>query len=191
MSLIEDPRLYDVVQRLAGPQVTARKLRVILAGAGGRRVLDVGAGTGSLARVLPPGVEYWALDSDPLKLRRLAHKVPGARRLLRSALDTGLEDGAADWTVCVAVAHHLDDAQLPQLIAELARVTGGRLVFVDPLWTGRLGPGRLLWGIDRGSYPRREATLVAALRERFELERFDRYRTLHEYLLCVGRPVRS
>jgi SAM-dependent methyltransferase len=189
--LLDSPRVYDLIQMVVGGQATARRLRGVLAPTAGREVLDVGAGTGSLAALLPPGAHYTALDSDPGKLRRLEAKLPGTRCLLRSGLETGLEDRAVDWTVCVAVTHHLDDEQLPRLVAELARITRERLVFLDALWTGRWDAGRLLWRYDRGSHPRPADALLSALHEHFALERIERYRTLHEYVLCVGRPVRS
>ncbi|HEX4806479.1 MAG TPA: class I SAM-dependent methyltransferase [Conexibacter sp.] len=190
MGVADDPRVYDLIQLLAGRHVIDRRVRRILAGAARAVVLDVGAGTGSLARLLPPGATYWALDNDPAKLRRLEAKVPTARALLRSALDTGLEDGAVDWAVCIDVAHHLDDEQLPRFVAELARITRGRLVFVDPLWSRRPSLGRVLWRYDRGAHPRTAERLLGALEAGFEIESIERFRFIHRYVLCVGRPLR-
>ena len=124
---------------LSGRRIAHRRLGQALASAGGETVLDVGAGTGSLTRVLPQDAFYWALDNDPTKLRRLSWKVPDARRLECSALDIELPEKAVDWTVCVAVAHHLDDEELPVMFSELARVTRRRLVFLDPLSSSKPG----------------------------------------------------
>jgi SAM-dependent methyltransferase len=191
MGVADDPRVYDAIQFLAGRHVIDTRVRRLLAGASGSVVLDVGAGTGSLARLLPPGVEYWALDNDPAKLERLARKVPSARRMLSTAVATGLEDACVDWTVCIDVAHHLDDRELPGFVAELERLTRGRLVFVDPLWTQRPSLGRVLWRYDRGAHPRTRERLVAALGERFALEASDDFRWIHRYVLLVGRPRRE
>jgi SAM-dependent methyltransferase len=191
VNLLGNPRIYDAAQVLAGRRITHRRLRRAVASARGQRVLDVGAGTGSLARLLPPGTDYWALDNDPGKLRRLAIKVPYAHCLEGSALAIALPDGAVDWTVCVALAHHLDDDGLPRLCAELARVTRDRLVFLDALWTSRRGVANSLWRYDRGSHPRSAETLLSALGEHFELGRVERFRHLHEYVLCSGRPARG
>jgi SAM-dependent methyltransferase len=190
MSLLDNPRVYDFLQVVALRHVTARRLESVLSAAAGQTVLDIGAGTGNLAQMLPPDSTYWALDNDPAKLARLEHKIPGARCLQRSATDTGLEEGAVDWTALITVAHHLSDGELEQAIAEMARVTRHRMVFVDPLWTGRWGVERLMWRYDRGSYPRSMEALVDVLSAHFELERTVRYRMIQDYLLCIGRPVR-
>jgi SAM-dependent methyltransferase len=186
--VLGNARLYDFVQTLAGRFVTARRLRMLLGATRGQIVLDLGAGTGSLATLLPAGATYWGLDNDALKVERLAAKVPEARVLQRSALDTGLDDDAADVTVCVDVTHHLEERELPRLVAEMARVTRERLVFVDALRARRFAIGRLLWRIDRGSHPRTAEALLAALGERFELTKVERYRFWHHYMLCVARP---
>lgn len=189
MGVADDPRVYDLIQLLAGRHVIDVRVRRLLAGASRSVVLDVGAGTGSLARLLPADAEYWALDNDPAKLRRLEAKVPRARRLLRSALDTGLDDASVDWSVCVDVAHHLDDEELPRFVAELARITRGRLVLVDPLWTPRPSLGRVLWRYDRGAHPRTAEQLRNALEAEFEIETVDRFRAIHRYVLYVARPL--
>jgi SAM-dependent methyltransferase len=189
VDLRSDPRVYDAIQVLAGRHIAHRLLRRAVAPAHDQTVLDVGAGTGSLARLLPPGAVYWALDNDPAKLRRLSVKVPYARCLQGSALDIGLADDAVDWTVCVAVAHHLDDDELPQLVAELARVTRHRLVFLEPIRTSKRGIAQLLWRYDQGSYPRSAETLLSALGRHFDVERVERFRAVHECVLCSGSPT--
>jgi SAM-dependent methyltransferase len=191
MSVFDNPHVYDAIQIMAARHVTSRRLESVLSAAAGQEVLDIGAGTGSLAKVLPPGATYRALDNDPAKLERLQQKVPDAQCLLRSALDTGLEDAAVDWTVSVTVAHHLDDDQLAQAMAEMARVTSRKMVFIDALWTGKWGIQRLIWRYDRGFYPRRTEALLDALREHFDLERVEHYKMIQNYLLCIGRPRRD
>lgn len=191
MSLVDNPLVYDAIQVLSGRHIAHRRLRAALAPAAGQTMLDVGAGTGSLVRVLPPGAVYWALDNDSAKLRRLSAKVPDAQCLEGSALDIGLPDKVVDWTICVAVAHHLDNEGLPRMFAELARVTRQRLVFLDPLATAKRGIASLLWRYDRGSYPRSAGTLLAELSQCFYIERVERFRVFHEYVLCSCRPKRD
>lgn len=191
IGLTDNPFVYDVVQVLAGRHIVDRHLSRAMADAGNEAVLDVGAGTGSLARLRPADAVYWALDNDPAKLRRLSVKVPYAHCLEGSALDIGLPDRAVDWTVCVAVTHHLNDEELPRLFAELARVTRRQLVFLDALWTATRGISRLLWRYDRGSYPRSADTLLSAMSTHLDVERVERFSVFHEYVLCSARPIRE
>jgi SAM-dependent methyltransferase len=191
MSVLEHPRVYDLIQTLGRWHVTAERLRSVLEDASGKLVFDVAAGTGNLAPLLPPDAEYLAIDIDAARIRSLEHKFPGARCIVGSALDTGLDDGAVDWSVCNGLAHHLEDDDVPRLIAELARVTRERLVFVEPLWPGKHLINGVLWRYDRGSHPRPESTLLAALRAHFVLERVERFWPSQELLLCVAHPARQ
>jgi SAM-dependent methyltransferase len=189
MSVLDHPRVYDTVQRLGRWHLTARRLKSVLVEASGQLVLDVGAGTGNLAPLLPPDAEYIAIDNDPARIRSLERKNPEARCMVRSALDTGLEDGAVDWSVCNGLAHHLEDEDVPRLIEELARVTRKRLVFVEPLWPGGRLINAILWRYDRGSHPRPESTLLAALRAHFVLDQIEHLRPSQELILCIGHPA--
>ena len=181
--------MYDLVQRALGYELTARRLRAALSTAGGQEVLDVGAGTGNLAPLLPPSATYMPLEPDPQKLVQLRAKLPGVQPLQRMSTATGLADGAVGWTVCVSVSHHLDDEQLTQTVDELARVTRDRLVFVDAVWDAAWLPGRLLWRLDRGDHPRTPERLRAALGARFSPLEIEKYRGAHSYLLYVAHPT--
>jgi hypothetical protein len=90
----------------------------------------------------------------------------------------------------IAVSHHLSDDQLTQYVNEVARVTADRFVFLDAV-VAEHPVSRLLWRYDRGAWPRSEQTLVAALSVGLELERVERFRVWHEYLLVVGRPRKA
>lgn len=187
--LVENSRVYDLIQRTMGYELTARRLRAALSGAGGEQVLDVGAGTGNLAPLLPASSTYLPLEPDPEKLVQLRAKLPGVVALQRTSTETGLADGAVGWTVCVAVSHHLDDEQLKQTVNELARVTRDRLVFIDAVWDPAWLPGRLLWRLDRGNHPRTPERLTAALGARFSPLEVERYRGAHRYLLYIAQPT--
>jgi SAM-dependent methyltransferase len=188
--LVENSRVYDLIQRGMGYELTARRLRAALGGAGGEQVLDVGAGTGNLAPLLPASSTYLPLEPDPAKLVQLRAKLPGVEPLQRMSTATGLADGAVGWTVCVAVSHHLDDEQLVQTVAELARVTRDRLVFIDAVWDPAWLPGRLLWRLDRGNNPRTAEQLKAALGTGFAPLKIEHYRGAHRYLLYIAQPKR-
>ena len=73
--------------------------------------------------------------------------------LLGDGTQIGLRDKSVDYGQCIAVTHHLTDAQLPKLVAELARVVRKKLFFLDALDTDAW-QSTLMWKYDRGSNPR-------------------------------------
>ncbi|HEX8581248.1 MAG TPA: methyltransferase domain-containing protein [Acidimicrobiales bacterium] len=100
----------------------------------GRTVVDLGAGTGKLTRLLPPtGARVVAVEPVAAMRDTLARLVPEAEVVDGTAEAMPLEDGSAD-AVTVAQAFHWFDA--PAALAELARVLrpGGGLAL---LWNTR------------------------------------------------------
>jgi SAM-dependent methyltransferase len=193
--LLESPRLYDLGQTAAGlrwvNQHLTRQIAALPAG-WSRLVLDVGGGTGLGRELVAADDVYVCLDMDLDKLE--AARVPGGpNRLLRAdATGCSLRTATVDVVICKAVSHHIDERAIGLLFAECARVLrpDGRLVFLDPLWSRRRVPGRILWAVDRGSHPRSSDHLLGLIRESFEVLAVDRFSVLHDYLLCVGRPLR-
>jgi ubiquinone/menaquinone biosynthesis C-methylase UbiE len=180
--------LYDAVQRSAGME----KLRRYLSPALGRlepgTLLDVGAGTGAFYQLLPSDVNYVPLDVDPRKLERLRAKHNHLEGIVASATELPLDDGSFDYALCINVAHHLSDPDLDLMLAELGRVVERKLVFVDPLRVNRIA-SRLLWAIDRGSYPRSYDQLLERLSTRFVSLQAETFTILHSYVLFVGAPI--
>ena len=181
------PAVYDAIQRTVGTPRTRELLREHLAGAAGKTVLDVGAGTGRFRDTLPDGAKYVWLDNDPQKLAGFKAKQPEDETILADATNIPLGDKSVDYAVCVAVAHHLPEDRFATLVRELARVTSERVLFMDPV-RAEGGVPRLLWRFDRGTYPRSADELVAALREHLEVERVERYSKRHHYVFCVAAP---
>ena len=99
----------------------------------GRRVLDVGAGDGRLARALRgAGAHVVAVDPDP-DMAGLTVGLP----------DLPFEDGAFDLVVAAFVVNHLDDPRAG--VAELARVTapGGRVLAT--IWPSGANAQSRMW----------------------------------------------
>jgi len=91
------------------------------------RVLDVGAGTGELTRVLreeTPG-EVVAVDADA----DLLAQVPG-QRVLGDAVRLPFADGSVDLVVCQALLVNLPNPE--RAVRAFARVASGRVAVIEP-----------------------------------------------------------
>lgn len=135
----------------------------------GRRVLDVGCGTGRLEVALAGRARLWGVDATPEMLEVARRKAPGARFKLARAEELPFK---ADWferAVLWLVVHLVDR---PRTLAELHRVLApdGRLgvatfdpSYFDGFWLNELFPS--LEAIDRARFPTAaelEAELAAA-----------------------------
>jgi SAM-dependent methyltransferase len=150
-------------------------------------VLDVGAGTGAYADLVPRDARYLAVDTDPAKLTRLRERLPERETRVADASNLPLADDSFECGLCIALAHHLDDDVLRRTIGELRRVLTSRLVFLDPIASASLS-GKLLWSIDRGSHPRPPAVLQEMLAAEFVITHYETYSIHHDYLLCTAKP---
>ena len=133
--------LYDAL--IEGPVSALGLRRDLLALAGdlsGKRLLDIGSGTGSLAllaKKLQPGSEIFGLDGDPQILEIAREKA--RRHGLVVQFDRGLSfalpypDESFDAVTTSMMLHHLDRGAKARTAAEIHRV---------------LRPGGLLCGLD-------------------------------------------
>ena len=106
----------------------------------GKRILDVGCGTGtaeaSLARLRLSQVELFGVDMLPHRLAEANRRTRGMNaRVGYAAADAcrlPFADATFDSTFCVAVLQHIREPE--RAIAEFARVTrpGGRVLVVEP-----------------------------------------------------------
>ena len=141
------PLAYDLA---AWPFVTMAKLEIatgLQTLPTGSRILDVGVGTGVVARYLAKRFSESAMTGVDISSQMLARA---------KALDGGIEyiegdarqlpvDGPYDAVVATYLLRHVPPEDAPQVFGELARVLapGGRLVLVD-LQLPRPGPRQLL-----------------------------------------------
>jgi SAM-dependent methyltransferase len=86
----------------------------------GRTVLDLGAGTGKMGRLLQPtGARVIALEPVEAMRRRMRAEVPGIEVLDAAAESIPLAPGDADAAVAAQAFHWFDG---PRALAELARI---------------------------------------------------------------------
>ncbi|WBB76537.1 class I SAM-dependent methyltransferase [Micromonospora sp. WMMD1128] len=93
------------------PDYAQAAVRWALDTAPGRRVLDLGAGTGKLTATLNAvGVDAIAVEPDPAMLAELRRALPGVRALPGSAEAIPLPDGSVDAVVAGNAMHWFDMA---------------------------------------------------------------------------------
>jgi SAM-dependent methyltransferase len=183
---VGNPRLYDVVQgRLGGGRIAERVSEALEGLEAAATLLDIGAGTGMVAGLPRGGAQYIWLDNDVHKLRGFLARRTRGRAVLGDASQLPFADDSVDWSVMVAVSHHVPDAVLEMCLCEVARVTRDRFVFLDAV-RGRRARSRLLWQLDRGRFPRTEDELLTAISKSFEVTKVERFTKIHDYLLCVA-----
>ena len=186
--LMASPRVYDMLQRLMGCRTNIKTLQPHLAEASTRCVLDIGAGTGNCIDALPEGARYIWLDRDINKLADFRTKQAAPLAVIGDVAHLPLRSNSVDYAVSMQVSHHLSDDALTSFFREAARVTRMQWIYLDATIDFPSLFNRLLWYLDQGSYPRTTAVLLQGMQAYFEIETVRHYKTIHSYVLCVGRP---
>jgi len=136
----DDRRYNNPAGRLLVEQ-TNRMLSCVLGDERGRRVLDVGAGTGRTALYLAGrGAEVVAYDLTPamLEIARARARERGLEENLAFMVGTARRlpfgDGAFDAVICIRLLHLIPRQEHPQHLAEMWRVVrkGGTLIYEVP-----------------------------------------------------------
>lgn len=127
---------FPAVQRLRGTATALLKPRL------GHRLVDVGCGTGEMARLLAgmvgPTGSMIGIESSETMLgearRRNGNRALPIELRLGDAYELDLDDASVDGAYCERVFQHL--GQPARAMAELVRITkpGGRIVVVDTDW---------------------------------------------------------
>lgn len=169
--------LYDAVM----PPAAAGPLGEGLAMADGavERVLDVGGGTGRAAKAID-APDRVVVDATPAMLRQVP---PGLDRVLASATDLPVADGAADAVVVVDALHHLPAHDRVLAEAHRALRPGGVLVVRE--FNRGTRRGRLLELAEHAI--RMKSTFLSAeeLRDRLDSAGFESATVLHGGFSCT------
>lgn len=124
----------------------------------GKRVLEIGCGTGTFAAALAERelAKVWATDREPAMVEVARQRLPrGAQAKVAECEALPFKDGWFDRAVMRLVVHHLDR---PRAFAELRRVLApdGRLAIatidhasVPGVWFGQLFPSVVAYDRDR------------------------------------------
>jgi SAM-dependent methyltransferase len=112
--------------------------------AGARRVVDVGAGTGKLTRLLAEhGLDVTAVEPDDRMRAVLAERLPDVTALRGSGEAIPLGDGEADAVLVAQAWHWMDAGQAARESARVLRPDGmlgilGNAMDVEVDWVGEL-----------------------------------------------------
>ena len=137
----------------------------------GDRVLDIGCGPARLRAFLPE-VDYIGWEPNAAYIAQAERDFAGCGEFHVGLF--GAEQARAtepvDVAVIGAVLHHLDDAQMGALLADVRTVLkpGGRVVTVDPVYIARQNPlARLMINLDRGRHVRTVEHYTSLARQSF------------------------
>lgn len=114
-------------------------IKSVIPSLAGIRILDVGCGSGGLARLLAEeGAEVTGIDPNPQALTAARTLVPAARFEAASAEALPFEDAAFDVVLVVNALHHVPLHAMDRALAEAGRVArpGGWLIVLEPLAAG-------------------------------------------------------
>jgi ubiquinone/menaquinone biosynthesis C-methylase UbiE len=186
--LASHPWVYDRIQTLAGNNRVLERLSQVIAPLRPKVVVDIGGGTGALWNLLAPDCLYVCLDMEMPKLRGFRSKVPGGLAVLGDATSLPIIDRCVDMVICKSLTHHLTDLMLEQALNESQRVLrpGGHIILLDAVLSRQRLAGKILWRLDRGSYPRTDDDLRKRLEDRFQIIYWEKFAIYHEYVLGIG-----
>jgi SAM-dependent methyltransferase len=105
----------------------------------GKRILDIGCGSGALAATLSSeGAKVVGIDVEETAIESARRNAPLAEFRTGSASQLSFADQAFDATIFVNSLHHIDPPSMEQALSEAGRVLkhGGHLIVIEPLPEG-------------------------------------------------------
>ena len=114
-------------------------LREFLSPIGGKRILDIGCGSGALAATLSSeGAKAVGIDVEETAIESARHNAPLAEFRTGSASRLPFPDQAFDAAIFVNSLHHVEVPSMAQALFEAGRVLkpGGYLIVIEPLPEG-------------------------------------------------------
>lgn len=154
-AVLSAPEIYDAFQNLMGGRKRGLFVNEFVRPLHGARILDLGCGTAQILEFLPPDMHYIGYDPSEDYIAH-ARRRYGERGEFHVGYFGGAEAASLepfDIVLACGVLHHLDDAEVVQLLAFVrqALVPGGRFVTIDPTFSDDQNPlSRLLVSRDRG-----------------------------------------
>lgn len=114
-------------------------IRECLGALSGKRIIDIGCGSGGLAALLSSeGAEVVGVDVAANAITAAKRNAPTAQFYIGSASDLPFADHAFDATIFLNSLHHVPIPLMPHALSEGARVLArqGRLIVIEPLPEG-------------------------------------------------------
>ena len=170
-------RLYETLQNAVhrGHRTTFETLTRFLNAHPGDRVLEVGCGTGQLARpFVEHGFDYWGIDPDPDRIAYAQQIAPSGRFLVgdHSTL-AGSEMPRVRHVFIHGVLHHLDDEECRRLLNDVLSLQEDLVLAVaepycpDNWWSNQ--PGYLFAQLDEGRFVRTRENWLELFGPKLEL----------------------
>lgn len=141
-----------------------------------RRVLDIGCGPGTNARVFA-GRDYVGIDINPEYIRTASSRHPG-RWVVGDVTDEAIfPNEHFDCVFANSLMHHLDNGAVRNLLGRMARLTApeGRVHVLDLVLPADASAGRLLARLDRGRFARPIEEWRTLFTEHLREEHFEPY----------------
>lgn len=190
--------VYDSFQRIIGSKEKSQwYISQYIRPFNGARILDIGAGTGSVAKHLGD-VFYLGIEPNLIYVADFNNRNQSVTRCLvaGTTYTVPVEDNAFDIVIISGVLHHVPDEESKSILgyAHKALKLGGRVVLVDPvLHEGQGTLSRFFVLRDRGKHIRGAGayrSLFSELKLKLQFEvRTDLLRLPYSHILTTGTKV--